>query len=52
MKPVYFPYTYIKETVAEDLCACFNQVTIYQSSEHNIPEKKHKLAQKGLIEKM
>ncbi len=50
MKPVYFPYTYIKETVAENLCACFNQVTVCQPSGHNIPEKMQKLAQKGLIE--
>ena len=50
MNPVYFPYTYIKEIIAEDLCACFKKVTVYQPSGQNIPEKTQKLAQKGLID--
>ncbi len=50
MKPVYFPYTYIKEAVAEDLCACLKQVTLYQPSGQNIPEKTQILAQKGLVD--
>lgn len=50
MKPVYFPYTYIKEEIAEDLSACFKQVTLYQPSGQNIPEKTRMLAEKGLVD--
>jgi len=50
MKPVYFPFTYINDTVARDLYACFGQITVYQPSTHDIPENMQRLADKGLLD--
>ncbi len=50
MKPVYFPFTYINDTVARDLYACFGQITVYQPSTHDIPENMQMLADKGLLD--
>lgn len=50
MKPVYFPFTYINDAVARDLCACFKQITVYQPVPQNIPESMQKLADEGLLD--
>ena len=50
MKPVYFPFTYINDTVARDLYACFGQITVYQPGAHNIPENMQRLANEGLLD--
>ncbi len=50
MKPVYFPFTYINDTVARDLYACFGQITVYQPSAHDIPENMQRLADEGLLD--
>jgi hypothetical protein len=50
MKPVYFPFTYINDTVARDLYACFRQVTIYQPIANNIPENVQSLAKEGVLD--
>ena len=50
MKPVYFPFTYINDTVARDLCACFGQITVYQPGAHDIPESMQRLAKEGMLD--
>ena len=50
MKPVYFPFTYINDTVARDLCACFGQVTVYQPGARSIPESMQRLAEEGMLD--
>lgn len=50
MKPVYFPFTYINDTVAQDLYACFGQVTVYQPGAHDVPENMQRLADEGLLD--
>jgi len=50
MKPVYFPFTYINDAAARDLCACFGQVTVYQPGAHSIPESMQRLAMEGMLD--
>jgi len=50
MKPVYFPFTYINDTAARDLCACFGQVTVYQPGAQSIPENMERLAKEGMLD--
>ncbi len=49
MKPVYFPFTYINETVARYLYACLGQITVYQPCAHDVPENMQRLADEGLL---
>jgi len=39
MKPIYFPYTYVPQWVAEALAACFKQFTVYQPSGRKLPSE-------------
>lgn len=50
MKPLYFPFTYINDTKAADLCVCFKQITVYQPGYLNLPENMQKLSREGLID--
>ncbi|MBA3036316.1 MAG: hypothetical protein FP814_07465 [Desulfobacterium sp.] len=50
MKPLYFPFTYINDAKAAELCACFKQITVYQPGFLNLPENMQTLSQKGLID--
>ncbi|MFO7667975.1 MAG: hypothetical protein R6V76_15290 [Desulfobacterales bacterium] len=50
MKPVYFPFTYINDSVARDLYSCFGQITVYQPGAHDIPENMQRLADEGLLD--
>ncbi|RPH49137.1 MAG: hypothetical protein EHM85_14890 [Desulfobacteraceae bacterium] len=50
MKPVYFPFTFINDSVARDLYAFFGQITVYQPGAHDIPENMQKLADEGVVE--
>jgi len=50
MKPVYFPFTYINDTIARDLYACFRQITVYQPGAQNIPENMRRLADEGVLD--
>ena len=36
MKPIYFPFTYVSDPVAESLSACFGQFIIYRPLEENL----------------
>ncbi|MGB5158725.1 hypothetical protein [Desulfobacterium sp. N47] len=50
MKPLYFPFTYINDAKAADLCACFKQITVYQPGFLDLPENMQELSKKGLID--
>jgi hypothetical protein len=39
MKPIYFPYTYVPQWVAETLAACFKQFIVYQPSGRKLPSE-------------
>ena len=39
IKPIYFPYTYVSQWVAETLAACFKQFTVYQPSGRKLPSE-------------
>ena len=39
VKPIYFPYTYVPQWVAETLAACFKQFTVYQPSGRKLPSE-------------
>ncbi|MDM8525524.1 hypothetical protein QUF80_19315 [Desulfococcaceae bacterium HSG8] len=50
MKPIYFPFTYISEPVAEILASCFRQTVIYQPSSRKIPDIMRKWEDAGIID--
>jgi hypothetical protein len=50
MKPLYFPFTYIPESVGKILAACFRQTAVYQISSTKIPEDMKKLSQDGILD--
>ena len=37
IKPIYFPFTYVPEWVAEALAVCFGRFTVYQPSGRKPP---------------
>jgi len=37
MKPIYFPFTYVADSVAQALAACFGEFIVYQPLTGNIP---------------
>jgi hypothetical protein len=50
MKPLYFPFTYVPESVGRALAACFRQTAVYQISGTKIPEDMQKLSQEGILD--
>jgi len=50
MKPIYFPFTFISETVLKNVRVFFPHTTIYQPSSDNIPELLQKSADEGFLE--
>lgn len=50
MKPVYFPFTYINDADARDLCACFGPIAIYLPVAGDIPENMLRLAEEGVLD--
>jgi len=50
MQAIFFPFTYISETVCEAVKTCFQQVRIYQPTRRQIPLQLQALSQKGLID--
>jgi hypothetical protein len=49
MIPVYFPHTYIPETIMAGVHACFSPVAVYQPSRRATPSVMDEWEQKGLI---
>jgi len=50
MKPVYLPFTYVSDPIAEALCACFTQIVIYQPVGNQVPENMLKLEKEGVLD--
>ena len=39
MKPIYFPFTYVSDSVAESLSACFGQFIVYRPLDKNLTDQ-------------
>jgi len=50
MKPIYFPYTYIADPVAETVAACFGQFTVYQPLADRLPLSMQPWVDKNIID--
>ena len=50
MKPVYFPFTYVTDPVAQALAACFGQFIVYQPLAGKIPEMMSPWIEKGILD--
>ena len=50
MNPLYFPFTYIPESVGKALAACFRQTAVYQISGTKIPEDMQELSRDGILD--
>jgi hypothetical protein len=50
MNPIYFPFTYIPESVGKALAACFRQTAVYQISGTKIPEDMQELSRDGILD--
>lgn len=50
MKPIYFPYTYISDPVAEAVAACFGRFTVYQPLADDLPAPMQPWVDKGVID--
>lgn len=50
MKPIYFPFTYVSDSVAQALAACFGQFIVYQPLSGKIPESMQPWVEKGVME--
>jgi hypothetical protein len=50
MKPTYFPFTYIPESVGKALSACFRQTTVYQISGTKTPKNMQELSRDGILD--
>jgi hypothetical protein len=50
MKPLYFPFTYIPESVGKILAVCFPQTAVYQISAEKIPEDMQEMSQEGILD--
>jgi hypothetical protein len=49
MQPIYFPFTYVADSVAENLAACFKQITVYQPLPDKLPEAMQPWVRKGIL---
>jgi hypothetical protein len=50
MPPIYFPYTYISQQVAEALSTFFRQVIVYQATARQVPGDTQKLVDDGFLD--
>jgi hypothetical protein len=50
MKPLYFPFTYIPESVGKALAACFGQTAVYLISGTKIPDNMQNLVREGTLD--
>ena len=50
MKPICFPYTYVSDSLAQALTACFGQFIVYQPLAGKIPEQMGPWADKGVLD--
>ena len=50
MKPICFPSTYVPDSVAQALTACFGQFIVYQPLAGKIPEQMRPWVEKGILD--
>lgn len=50
MKPIYFPFTYIPESVGKALAACFGQTAVYQIARTKVPEEMKEMTEDGTLD--
>ena len=50
MKPICFPSTYVSDSVAQALTACFGQFIVYQPLAGKIPEPMRPWVKKGIMD--
>jgi hypothetical protein len=50
MKPIYFPFTYIPDPVAEAVAACFGPFIVYRPCSGNVPDPMQRWAGQGVLE--
>ena len=50
MKPIYFPFTYASDDIAEALAACFGQFVIYQPLTDEVPEQMQIWVNEGIMD--
>ncbi len=50
MIPIYFPFTYVPEPMANALAGCFPGIIIFQAWKNSIPSFMRDMAKKGLID--
>ena len=50
MKPIFFPFTYVSDSVAQALTACFGQFIVYQPLAGKIPEQMRPWVEKGILD--
>jgi len=50
MKPICFPSTYVSDSVAQALTACFGQFIVYQPLAGKIPEQMRPWVEKGILD--
>ena len=50
MKPIFFPATYVPDSVALALTACFGQFIVYQPLTGKIPEQMRNWAARGILD--
>jgi hypothetical protein len=50
MKPIFFPSTYVSESVAQALDACFGQFIVYQPMSDIVPDQMFAWLEKGVLD--
>ena len=50
MKPIFFPYTYISNPMAEAVAACFGRFAVYQPLADKLPQPMQSWVDKGVID--
>jgi hypothetical protein len=50
MKPIYFPFTYVSDPVAEALAACFGQFIIYRPAGESLSDRMQSLLSRGVMD--
>ena len=50
MKPIFFPATYVPDSVAQALTACFGQFIVYQPLTGKIPEQMRNWVERGILD--
>ena len=50
MKPIFFPATYVPDSVAQALTACFGQFIVYQPLTGKIPEQMRHWVERGILD--